>query len=204
MKEKERVIFDILDSSFPGKIEFLPMGDDPLRYLVRVILSLSSTDRMAEFSSKRLFERFKTAEEIARADETEIAYLIRQSGLERQKSEVIKRTAQYFLEKGIPKSREELLSIKGIGEKSASCFIQSVLGGNAIVVDTHVLRVSYRIGLTTTKNRDKAMHELERNFDEELWNRLSDTLGALGRSVCRPRPKCMECILKENCIKRIE
>lgn len=204
MREKERVVFELLDEDFPREIVFIPRNDDPFSYLVQVILSLSSTDRMALVSAERLFKKYRTIEEIASADTDDIAALIYSSGLAGEKSAVIKRTAEYFLEKGIPQSREELLGIKGIGEKTASCFLQSVLHVPAIVVDTHVSRCAYRIGLTTTKNRDKAMRELERNFDRDKWTRLSDTLGALGRTVCRPRPNCTECVLEENCIKRIE
>ncbi len=203
MREKERVIFNTLDKAMPQKIFFLPYTDS-FRFLVTVILSQSSTDKMAEKSASRLFEAFPDALSLACIDVESIETLIHSSGLSVSKSRTIKETAVYFLEHGEHETREELLSIKGIGEKTASVYEQRVLGGNAVVVDTHFERVSYRLGLSTTHERNKTMREIMEKFDSPLWNRLSDTLNYLGRTICRPSPKCEECILKESCIKRIE
>lgn len=187
----------------PEEIFFLKCTDS-LSFLITVILSQSNTDRKAEESAGLLFESFPDAESIASADIKSIEKLIHSSGLSASKSRTIKETALYFLNHGEPKTREELLSIKGIGEKTASVYIQRILGGDAVVVDTHFERVSYRLGLSSSHDRDRTMREIMAKFDSRSWNRLSDTLNYLGRTICRPRPKCSECVLKESCIKRIE
>ncbi len=203
MREKEREIFNTLDKSMPKEIFFLPCTDS-LSFLITVILSQSNTDRKAEESAGLLFESFPDAESIASANIESIERLIHSSGLSMSKSRTIKETALYFLNHGEPKTREELLSIKGIGEKTASVYIQRILSGDAVVVDTHFERVSYRLGLSSSHDRDRTMREIMAKFDSRCWNRLSDTLNYLGRTICRPRPKCSECVLKESCIKRIE
>ncbi len=203
MREKEKTIYRLLDENSPLEIFFLPYTD-PVRFLITVILSASSTDRAAEESAARLYERFPSAEDILNAGEGEIEALIRSSGLAGGKSLTIKRVAEYVCNNGIPRTREELLSIKGIGEKTASCFMQHVYGEPNIVVDTHFERVSYRLGLSSSHNRVRTMNEVKLLFDESMWNRLSDTVNLLGRTVCRPKPLCSRCFLKESCIKRVE
>ena len=203
MREKEQEIFNTLDKAMPERIFFLPYTDS-FRFLVTVILSQSNTDRMAEKSARALFDTYPDALSIAVADIDSIEKLIHSSGLSLSKSRTIKKTALYFLEHGEPETREELLSIKGIGEKTASVYEERVLGGNAVVVDTHFERVSYRLGLSSTHDRNKTMREIMEKFPSSCWNRLSDTLNYLGRTICRPKPKCVECILKESCIKRFE
>lgn len=203
MREKEKQIFNTLDEAMPEEIFFLPCIDS-LSFLITVILSQSNTDRKAEESAHLLFERFPDAESIASADTESIEKLIHSSGLSASKSRTIKDVALYFLLHGEPKTREELLSIKGIGEKTAAVYVQRILGGNAVVVDTHFERVSYRLGLSSSHDRNRTMREIMEKFDKDCWNRLSDTLNYLGRTVCRPKPRCRECILKESCIKRIE
>lgn len=203
MREKEKTIYRLLDENSPKEIFFLPYTD-PVRFLITVILSASSTDRAAEESAARLYERFPSAEDILNAGESEIEALIRSSGLAGGKSRTIKRVAEYVCNNGVPRTREELLLIKGIGEKTASCFMQHVYGEPNIVVDTHFERVSYRLGLSSSHNRVRTMNEVKLLFDESMWNRLSDTVNLLGRMVCRPKPLCSRCFLKESCIKRVE
>lgn len=203
MREKEREIYRLLDLNSPDEISFLTYTD-PVKFLITVILSASSTDRVAVESAGKLFEGFPTIGSLAGADEGDIEALIHSSGLSKSKSAAIRRVAEYVIMNGPPRTREELLSIKGIGEKTASCYMQHVYGESNIVVDTHFERVSYRLGLSTSHNRIRTMNEVKLLFDRDMWNRLSDTVNLLGRTICRPRPDCGRCFMKENCIKRME
>ncbi len=202
MREKEQKIYRLLDENSPEDIFFLQYTD-PVRFLITVILSASSTDRVAEASAERLYGRFPSIEDIFNAEDGEIEALIRSSGLAGEKSRTIKRVAEYVCNNGIPHTRDELLSIKGIGEKTASCFLQHVYGEPNIVVDTHFERVSYRLGLSSSHNRVRTMKEVKLLFDENMWNRLSDTVNLLGRTICRSKPACECCFMKESCIKRV-
>lgn len=183
---------------------FLPYRDDPYRFLVSVILSASSTDRMAVISSERLFGRFPDCAAVAGADEKEIEVLIHSSGLSKTKAGTIRRVSEYIKDNGLPETKEELLGIKGIGEKTAACYAQRVLSLPAVVVDTHFERVSYRLGLSSSHEREKTMREIEKSFEPSLWSRLSDSVNYLGRTICRPHPECGRCFLEEKCRKRFD
>lgn len=198
MREREKTIYELLDRNSPEKIFFIPYTD-PFRFLVCVILSASNTDKKAIESAGALFDKYPTYDEIALLEPEKIVPLIYSSGLAQSKSVTIRDVAAYFSQNGEIKSREELLSIKGIGEKTASCYMQRAFNEPDIVVDTHVERVSYRLDLSTTHDRVKAMNELKVLFDVSLWNRLSDTLNYLGRTFCRPKPHCDACFLRGCC-----
>lgn len=201
MREREKKIYELLDENSPSEIFFIPYSD-PFKFLVSVILSASSTDKRAVENSGKLFALYPTCQEIASLDQDEVRDIIYSSGLSQSKSRTIIETARYFSKNGMMKNREELLSIPGIGEKTASCYMQRVFGEPNIVVDTHVERVSLRLGLSASSDRIKTMNELKKLFDESLWNRLSDTLNYFGRTLCRPRPRCGSCFLKDYCIDK--
>lgn len=204
MREREKEIFTILDRNTPSQVFFLPYGNDPYRFLVSVILSASSTDRMAVVSAERLFARFPRLEDVAGADEESIRALIHSSGLAATKAGTIRRVSEYIRDRGLPKTRNELLSIRGIGEKTASCYVQKVLSEPSVVVDTHFERVSYRLSLSSSHDRNRTMREIEKTFDKSCWSRLSDCVNYLGRTFCRPSPRCGECFLEEKCRKRFD
>lgn len=199
MREREKTIYSLLDGNSPEEIFFIPYSD-PFKFLVSVILSASSTDKRALENSAKLFALYPRCDEIASLDEDVIAGIINSSGLAKSKSRTILSAARYFSENGMFKTRKELLSIDGIGEKTASCYMQRVFKEPNIVVDTHVERVSYRLGLSTTHDRIRTMNEIKALFDDTLWNRVSDTLNNLGRTICRPRPHCDICFLRQYCL----
>ena len=120
----------------------------------------------------------------------EIEELIHASGLFRAKARNIKALSEIVAEKGIPDTLEELVKLPGVGEKTASCYLQKVKGESAVVVDTHFERTAFRLGLTHTHDRIKACKEIKDTIDKEYWNRVSDTVNNLGRKFCRPKPSC--------------
>ncbi len=203
MNDYESRIYTLLDENSPREVFFLPPSE-PFRFLTAVILSCAGSDRAALLSLERLFSRYSTPLEITQAPDDEIESLIHSSGLAEKKRRTIKAAAEYFVKNGKPESREELLSIPGIGEKTASCYMQRVLGESAVVVDIHFERVSWRLELSSSHDRVRTMHEIMEKFDRECWNRLSDTVNLLGRTFCRPKPRCGECFLSETCRKRFD
>ena len=193
-------IISLLDEFFPKEIEFLPCNE-PFRFLVTVILSGSSTDKMAALSAERLFSQYPTPKAIKEAERERIEELIHASGLYRAKAKNIQELSKIVEMNGIPDTLEELVKLPGVGEKTASCYLQRVLGVSAVVVDTHFQRTAYRLGLTDTHDRQKAAREIKERIDEVYWNRVSDTVNALGRKCCRPKPKCQECPVEKLCPK---
>ena len=131
----------------------------------------------------------------------EIEELIHSSGLFRAKARNIKALSEIVAEKGIPDTLEELVKLPGVGEKTASCYLQRVLKKNAVVVDTHFERTAFRLGLTDTHDRNKAAREIKERIPEKYWNRLSDTVNSLGRQKCRPKPNCSQCPVEKLCPK---
>ncbi len=201
MTEYDREIYRLLDENSPDEVFFISESD-PFRFLVTVVLSCASNDRMALINAERLFAVWPTEKEIASADDADIERIIHSSGLSKSKTKTIRAAADYFMRNGKPESRESVMSIPGVGEKTASCYMQHVFAAPAVTVDIHFERVSYRLGLSSSHDRIRTMHEIEAAFDSNLWNRLSDTVNLLGRTFCRPKPKCGECFLKESCRKR--
>ena len=193
-------IISKLDLVFPKEIEFLPCTE-PFRFLVTVILSGSSTDKMAMISAEKLFGVFPDPKAISEAKREEIEDLIHSSGLFRAKARNIKALSEIVAEKGIPDTLEELVKLPGVGEKTASCYLQRVLKKNAVVVDTHFERTAFRLGLTDTHDRNKAAREIKERIPEKYWNRLSDTVNSLGRQKCRPKPNCSQCPVEKLCPK---
>jgi len=203
VNDYETRIYTLLDENSPSEIFFLPPSE-PFRFLTAVILSCAGSDRAALLSLERLLSRYATPSAITAAPDEEIEALIHSSGLAERKRKTIKAAAEYFVRNGEPKTREELLSIPGIGEKTASCYLQRVMGESAVVVDIHFERASWRLALSSSHDRIRTMHEIMEKFDKRCWNRLSDTVNLLGRIFCRPKPRCGECFLGETCRKRFD
>ena len=193
-------IISKLDMVFPKEIEFLSCTE-PFRFLVTVILSGSSTDKMAMISAEKLFGVFPDPKAISEAKRGEIEDLIHSSGLFRAKAKNIQELSKIVVERGIPDTLEELVKLPGVGEKTASCYLQKVKGESAVVVDTHFERTAFRLGLTHTHDRIKACKEIKDTIDKEYWNRVSDTVNNLGRKFCRPKPSCNQCPLSNLCPK---
>ena len=191
-------IIKLLDEHYPKDISFLPVIS-PFRFLVTVMLSASTTDRQAEKAAENLFSSFPDAAAIASATESDIESLIRSAGLARSKARNIKATARYVAKNGIPESEKDLVKLPGVGEKTAACYLVTVLGRPGVIADTHFVRVAKRLGLTDTDDRIRSAREIRTRFDPSLWARMSMTVNLHGRKVCSPRPRCGECFLRDLC-----
>ena len=198
MTERDQRIFSIIDKHYPEEISFLPVIS-PFRFLVTVMLSASTTDRQAEKAAENLFSVYPDENAIAAADADDIEKLIRSAGLSKSKSKNIKGTAEAVAASGLPDTMEGLMSLPGVGEKTASCYMHSILGRPAVIADTHFVRVAKRLGFTDTDDRNKSAKEIRERFPESMWSRLSMALNLHGRVVCHAKPDCRSCPVSAIC-----
>lgn len=176
----------------------------PFELLSATILSAQCTDKRVNMVTPALFVKYPTARELAAADPAELEELIKPTGFFRNKTKSLMGMARGVSEKHggeIPRTMEELLELPGVGRKTANVILGNAFNINeGVVVDTHVGRVSLRLGLTTTPDPVKAERELMKQFPRECWAMLSHLLIFHGRRICVARvPKCPICPLNDIC-----
>jgi endonuclease-3 len=171
--------------------------------LTAIILSAQCTDRRVNAVTPKLFLRFKTVKEMADADITEIENIIKPCGFYRSKANHIKQTAVRIMEcfgGTVPKTITELMTLSGVGEKTASVFVAEFYNIPAIGVDTHIKRVSKRLDLSNSKTPPQISRDLQKQLPSEEWRDFHTLLVLFGRYVCTARkPKCEECPLCKLC-----
>lgn len=177
---------------------------NPLELLISTILSAQCTDKRVNIVTKTLFKKYKTLEDYAKADIKELEQDIRSTGFYHNKARHIKKCCQMLIEKfdsQVPKTMEELLELPGVARKTANIVLSNAFGiVEGIAVDTHVRRLSERLGLTQNKNQDKIEQDLMKIVPKEMWMRFSDLLIFHGRRICMAKkPKCSECVLNKIC-----
>jgi endonuclease-3 len=168
--------------------------------LVVVILSAQSTDKQINKITKKLFKKYKTIEDYANADLSGFEQDIRSSGFFRNKAKNIVNTAKIILKKydgKVPDTMGELTSLPGVARKTANV----VLGNrDGIAVDTHVKRLSQRLGLSAETNPDKIEKDIMKLFDKKDWPMVTHLIIFHGRNVCDARkPRCEDCVLNKLC-----
>jgi endonuclease-3 len=182
--------------------------DDPVDSLIRTVLSQNTTDVNSHRAFAQLKERFPSLVELARADLEEIEDSIKIGGLFRKKAVIIRDLARRFVDEDMvlenlddAAARSYLKSLEGVGSKTASCVLLFALGRDVLPVDTHVFRLTRRIGLLDEKIPvDRADEELEKYVPAGLRHDLHLNLIQHGRMVCRPgNPRCGECVLLDLC-----
>ncbi|MEK6981679.1 MAG: endonuclease III [Candidatus Micrarchaeota archaeon] len=183
------------------------LGSDPYKNLVFTMLSARTRDEKTLLALDRILKRAKTFEELMHLDETEIEKLLYGVGFYRVKSKNLKKLAEIIVEKFssiVPNSLEELTSLPGVGRKTANIVLARVHSLPAIGVDTHVHRISNRLGLVKTKKPEETEQELNKIVpDKEKW-RFNTILVAYGQTICSPLiPSCSICKLKDTYCKRI-
>jgi endonuclease III len=176
----------------------------PLELLVATILSAQCTDVRVNQVTKSLFRRYPTAAHYARAKLPELEHDIQSTGFFRNKAKNIQNCCRILLERHngeVPQDIETLVELPGIGRKTANVVLGTAYGVAAgVVVDTHVARISRRLGLTSQKDPEKIEAELMEQFDRKEWIALSHRLIQHGRRYCTARnPKCQECPLLSLC-----
>ncbi len=205
INKKERVlkIIELLEKKYPNAKTALHYIN-PLEILVATILSAQCTDKRVNIVTKSLFKKYRAAEDYANADLSELEEDVRSTGFYRNKAKNIKNTARLLVEKydsQIPNTMEDLIELPGVARKTANIVLSNAYGIiEGIAVDTHVRRLSQRLGLTKNKNPNKIETDLMQNVPKTQWKRITNLLIFHGRNVCIARkPKCKLCSLNELC-----
>lgn len=176
---------------------------DPFKVLISTILSQRTRDENTAKASAALFGQFDTPEELAHADIAAIEALIRPSGFYRVKARRIQAVARQILVNyngKVPSDLEKLLSLHGVGRKTANCVLVYGFGIPAIPVDVHVHRIANRLGLVDTKTPEETEHQLMEVLPQTEWITVNKMLVTFGRDICRPRnPLCEQCFLLDVC-----
>ncbi|MGQ9759480.1 MAG: endonuclease III domain-containing protein [Candidatus Methanomethylicaceae archaeon] len=176
---------------------------DPFRVLIGTILSQRTRDEKTAEAVRRLFSRFRSLEELAGADPSEVADLIKPVGFYKSKSVRIVEVAKIIRDKhggAVPRDFKELLNLPSVGRKTANCVLLYGFGMDAIPVDTHVHRIANRIGIVKTKTPEGTEERLMKSIPRSYWKEINDLFVSFGKSVCRPiGPKCGICLIKDAC-----
>ncbi|ATZ60592.2 MAG: endonuclease III [Methanosarcinales archaeon Met12] len=186
--------------------------DDPFRTLIKTVLSQHTNSKNTDIAFQNLFSRFKTIEEIANADIDELTDLIRPAGLHNIKARRIKDISKLIMtryggdinrviQKGMDEARKELLDIDGIGPKTADCVLLFAGGYAVLPVDTHIFRVTKRLGLVPIHvDHEEVKKVLERQISPDKIGPAHIALISFGREFCRARtPRCGKCPLDDLC-----
>lgn len=178
-------------------------NEDPFFVLIFTVLSARNRDSQTYKAATALFSKFPTMKEIAAAKISDIEKTIRFIGLFRQKAKRVKQISQQLLQKydgKVPDSMDKLLELPGVGRKTASCVLIYAFNKPAIAVDTHVHRISNRIGLVKTKTPEQTEKALMQLLPKDKWLDINELLVKHGQQICLPiRPKCPECPVKGYC-----
>lgn len=175
----------------------------PFQLLVATILSAQATDKKVNEVTSGLFVKYKTPHDFVLLRQEELEQQIRQINLYKTKAKHILSTCETLITRyngEVPKSREELEQLAGVGRKTANVVLSYAFGMPAIAVDTHVFRVVNRLGLVNTDNAHKTELAMEKIIPKEWWSKAHSSLVLHGRRVCDARkPKCEICALKQCC-----
>lgn len=203
-KEEVTQILNCLDGLYGVQKEGFPHAAD-WQLLCSIILSAQSTDKQVEAVIPQLYGRFPRLEDMAEAEIADIEAEIRSIGLYKNKARSIKRCCgQILREYGgkVPDTIPELLKLAGVGRKTATLFLADEYGIPGVTVDTHVFRISHRLGWAEGKNPAEVEQELMKLLPEDHWNRINFQLIYLGRSICTARKaNCEACPLSKWCEK---
>ncbi len=212
---RERIPFIMRDLA----ARYLPAGDlhegetalakivaereDPFLVLISTILSQRTRDEMTERASRQLFAKYDTPEAIANADPANLVRLIQPVGFYRQKALQIQNVSRVLLDQyrgKVPGTYEELIALPQVGPKTANCVLVYGFGEPRIPTDTHVHRVSNRLGLVRTKTPEKTEQRLMKTVPKEFWLHINELFIRFGKDICRPiGPRCEACSFTSFC-----
>jgi len=203
-KKKERVkqIFEILDPVYTRDKTALKYRT-PFQLLISTVLSAQCTDKQVNEVTKALFIKYKTPQDYLAAPITELEEDVRPTGFYKNKAKSIKGCSQGLIDLysgEVPSSMEELIKLPGVGRKTANCVLGAAFDIPGVVVDTHVKRLSLRLGITDNKNPDFIEKDIEKLLPKEKWRRFSDILIYHGREICKARkPEHAGCVILRLC-----
>ncbi len=201
-RERAKKIWPILKKRYPDTKTALTFAN-PLELLIATILSAQCTDVRVNMVTKDLFRKYKSAADWAKADIKQIESDIKSTGFYHNKAVSIKGTSTKIIEQfggKVPDTMEELLTLPGVGRKTANVVLGSAFGKPAIACDTHVIRLSRRLGLSENTDPVKLEFDLAEIVPEKNWTLFGNLLILHGRNVCEARkPRCPDCQIAEYC-----
>ena len=196
----------IFGSTVPSVSQIAARDRDPYRVLVSTMISLRTKDEVTLEASRRLFEQAPGPRELSRLDTDIIADLIYPAGFYATKAKHLKKSAEIIIRRyggRVPSDRDELLELPGVGRKTANLVLNLGFGKDAICVDTHVHRISNRLGWVRTKNPDETERALAEVLPRRYWIEINALLIRFGQKTCTPvSPFCSRCPLAEECPRR--
>ncbi|MBY8988304.1 MAG: endonuclease III [Candidatus Lokiarchaeota archaeon] len=201
-------ILDTINGAIEGEAHLDQLArkkQDPFKILISTILSARTRDSNTEEATKTLFAKYNTPELIANAEVEELEKLIFKSGFYRVKAVRIKEVSQIIKDKYssiVPDNFEDLISLPGVGAKTANCVLVYAFKIPAIPVDTHVHRIPNRLGWIKTKKPEETEKELKKIIPEDQWIHVNRLFVRFGQEICLPnRPKCDLCPIDTICEK---
>jgi endonuclease-3 len=202
-RQRVAAILPILKRTYPAAKCSLDHRT-PLELLVATILSAQSTDERVNIVTKDLFKKYRKVEDYANVSQEELERDIHSTGFYRNKAKSIRAMAQALVERfggKVPDTMEALTSLAGVGRKTANVVLGNAFGKNVgIVVDTHVTRLSWRLGLTKHEDAVKIEQDLMQVVPQEDWTLFSHLLIFHGRAICQARnPQCEQCPIRQFC-----
>lgn len=200
--ERAKKILTVLNGEYPDAKTPL-RHKNPVQLLIATILSAQCTDARVNMVTPQLFKEFKTAKDFALAKQVKLEGLIRSTGFYKNKAKSIIGCSKGLVEKyggKVPPSLEDLVQLPGIGRKTANVVLGECFDIPGVVVDTHVKRLSARLGLTKNIDPEKIEQDLMKILPKKDWKLFSLLLIFHGRQICSARkPKCSECKINKHC-----
>ena len=203
MTKRTKEILDRLDEAYTTEYKCYLNHETPWQLLIATMLSAQCTDARVNIVTKDLFVKYPTLQDFANADLKELEQDIHSTGFYHNKAKNIIACSKDLLEKfdgEVPRSIEELTSLAGVGRKTANVIRGHIFHEPSIVVDTHVGRISRRLGLTKNEDPKAVEFDLMKILPKDHWIRWNMQLITFGRETCRSRaPKCMTCPISQYC-----
>lgn len=205
MTKRTKAILDKLDEVYTREYKCYLDHETPWQLLIATMLSAQCTDARVNIVTKDLFKKYDTVEKFANADLKELEQDIKPTGFYHNKAKNIISCTNTLMEKyngQVPDSLEDLTALAGVGRKTANVIRGNIFNQPSIVVDTHVKRISKRLGLTKEDDPEKVEFELMKVLPKDHWILYNIQIITFGRQICFARgPKCEECFLTDYCLE---
>ena len=205
LREIRRMVYGSKDKRATALAELQAAeGTDPFRILISTILSHRTRDENTTKATENLFSVYKTPAQLANADPRIVRKLIRPSGFYNMKTKNIMKASRQLVDEfggRVPDNEQDLLRLHSVGRKTANCVLVYAFNKPAIPVDTHVHRISNRLGLVKTKTPEETEAALVRGVPKRYWLELNDLFVRFGQTTCKPiGPHCWSCSLARSCV----
>ena len=206
MTKRVKEILALLDKEYTREYKCYLNHENAWQLLIATMLSAQCTDARVNIVTADLFKKYTSVEDFANADLKELEQDIKPTGFYHNKAKNIIACCKALIEKHggeVPDTIEELTALAGVGRKTANVILGNVYNKPSIVVDTHVKRISKRLGLTKEDDPEKIEYELMKVLPKDHWILYNIQIITFGRSICAARnPKCEECFLRDYCVEK--